>query len=109
MFICYCTVAPYDVTITFGNDTVTSVTVEYGDSLILNCNNSGGPNNMFRWLKDDFFEGTTDNILIINAVTADDGGTYHCFVNNTAGESSANITIYGTYVCYLSLNTLHVE
>ena len=101
MFIYYYAVAPYNVTITSGNDTVSSVTVEYGDSLTLNCSNSGGPNNMLHWIKDGLFEGTTDNSLVINAVTADDGGIYQCVVNNTAGENSTNITIYG--MC-----TLHV-
>ena len=53
MFVCYCTVAPYDVTITSGNDTVdSSVTLEYGNSLTLDYSSSGGPDNMFSWLKD---------------------------------------------------------
>ena len=103
MFVCNCVVAPYDVTITSGNNTVTSVIVEYGDSLILNCSNSGGPNNMFRWLKDSFFEGTTDSILIINPISADDGGIYQCVVNNTAGENSTEIAIYGMCVIYHSI------
>ena len=100
MFIYYYLVAPYNVTITSGNDTVSSVTVEYGDSLTLNCSNSGGPNNMLRWIKDGLFEGTTDNILMINVVTIDDGGIYQCVVNNTAGENSTEITIYGMCVIY---------
>ena len=61
---------------------------------------------MVLWLKDNFFQGTTGNTLMINAVTAEDGGIYQCVVNNTAGESSTEITIYG--MCYLSLYTLHV-
>ena len=101
MFVCYCTVAPYNVTI---NDTVSPVTVEYGESLTLSCSNSGGPNNMFRWLKDGMFEGTTGNTLMINPVTANDGGIYECVVNNTAGKGSANITIYGMCVIYPSIH-----
>ena len=101
MFVCYRTVAPYNVAI---NNTASSDTVEYGDSLTLSCSNSGGPNNMFCWLKDGMFEGTTGNTLMINAVTADDGGIYECVVNNTAGESSANITIYGMCVIYPSIH-----
>ena len=103
MFVCYCAVAPYNVTITSGNNTVSPVIVEYGDSLTLNCSNSGGPNNVLRWIKDGLFEGITDNLLMINAATTDDGGIYQCVVSNTAGESSTNITIYGMCVTYLSI------
>ena len=74
--------------------------MEYNESLALNCAHFGGPGNMVRWFKDNSFQGTTDNILMINAVTADDGGIYQCVVNNTAGESSTEITIYGMCVIY---------
>ena len=70
--------------------------MEYGDVLILNCTTSGGPNNMFSWFKDNILlQESTDNILTIAAVNAADGGLYDCVVDNTAGNSSANITIYG--------------
>ena len=82
-------------------------TVEYEDDLLLTCTASGGANNMFQWFKDgDYLEGNTDGILNITNVTADDGGLYECVVNNTAGSSSANITIYGMYC--LSFYTLHM-
>ena len=81
--------------------------VQYGDILTLNCTTSGSNDNMFQWYKDDIIlEGNTDNILNITDVTADDGGLYECVVNNTAGNSSANITIYG--MSCLSLCTLHM-
>ena len=71
-------------------------TVEYEDDLLLTCTASGGANNMFHWFKDgDYLDGSTDGILNITDVTADDGGLYECVVNNTAGSNSANITIYG--------------
>ena len=71
-------------------------TVENGDALILTCAASGGPDNMFYWFKDDeFLDQSTDSILNIGSVTATDGGMYKCVVNNTAGNSSADITIYG--------------
>ena len=71
-------------------------TVENGDTLILTCTASGGPDNMFYWFKDDdLISQSTDGILNIGNVTATDGGLYECVVNNTAGDSSANITIYG--------------
>ena len=105
MCVCYCTVAPYNVTITVGGiEEASPFTVEYGDFLTLNCAHSGGPGNMVYWFKDDLFEGTTGNTLMINPVTADDGGTYRCVVNNTAGESSSNITIYGMCVIYPSIH-----
>ena len=83
-----------------------SAVVEYGDILTLNCTTAGGHNNMFQWYKDDIIlEGNTDSILIINNVATDDGGLYECVVNNTAGNSSANITIYGM-CCYYSIHDM---
>ena len=82
--------------------------VQYGDILTLNCTTSGGNDNMFQWYKDDIIlEGNTDNILNITDVTADDGGLYECVVNNTAGNSSATITIYGTYLLSIILYITH--
>ena len=53
---------------------------------------------MFQWFKaGDFLDRSTDGILNITDVSAYDGGLYECVVNNTAGSSSANITIYGMY------------
>ena len=70
--------------------------VEYGDILTLNCTSGGGHGNMFQWYKDDIIlEGYTNNVLNITDITADDGGIYECVVNNTAGNNSADITIYG--------------
>ena len=71
-------------------------TVDNGDTLTLTCSASGGPNNTFRWFKDGvFLSQRTNGILNIGSVAATDGGLYECVVNNTAGDSSANITIYG--------------
>ena len=80
-------------------------TVDNGDNLILNCTASGGPNNIFYWFKDgNFLSQSTDGILNIGSVAATDGGLYECVVNNTAGDSSANITIYGrTCISYVTL------
>ena len=75
------------------------VVVEYSDALTLNCTASGGPDNMLHWYKDNvLLQGNTDNVLNISAVNAADGGLYECVVNNTAGNSTANITIYGKSV-----------
>ena len=102
-YFTYCyTVAPYDATITvdFTGDVMTRpVSVEYGDVIALNCVSSDDPNNIFFWFKDGIYvDRNTDGILNITDVTADDGGLYECVVNNTAGSSSANITIYGMSV-----------
>ena len=70
-------------------------TVENGDTLILTCTASGGPDNMFYWSKDGDFLPSTDGILTIADITATDGGMYECVVNNTAGDGSSDITIYG--------------
>ena len=81
--------------------------MEYGDVLTLNCTTFGGPDNMFYWFKDDILlQENTNNVLIITSVSAADGGLYECVVNNTAGDSSANVTIYGWFC--VSLNTLYV-
>ena len=102
MFTHYYTVAPYDATIAvdFTGDVMTRpVSVEYGDDITLSCISSDDPNSMFFWFKDGIYvDGNTDSILNITDVTADDGGLYECVVNNTAGNSSANITIYGMSV-----------
>ena len=82
--------------------------VEYGDILTFNCTTAGGHDNMFQWYKDDIkLEENTVSILNITDVTADDGGLYECVVNNTAGSSSANITIYGMSCLYIALQ-LHM-
>ena len=86
-------------------------TVEYEDDLLLTCAASGarGANNMFHWFKNgDYLDGSIDGILNITDVTADDGGLYECVVNNTAGSSSANITIYGMY-CYHSIHYIYMR
>ena len=72
--------------------------VEYGDVITLNCTASGGPDNMFFWYKDDvLLQRNNKSILNITAVSAADGGLYECVVNNTAGNSTADITIYGKF------------
>ena len=103
---CNYIVVPYNVTLTadFDGDVMARpAVVEYGDILTLNCTTSDGHDNMFQWYKDDIIlEGNIDSILNITDVTADDGGLYECVVNNTAGNSSANITIYGMS-CFITL------
>ena len=47
--------------------------MENGDTLTLTCTASGGPSNMFRWVKDgDDITGSTDSMLNLTDVTADE-------------------------------------
>ena len=86
-----------------GNVTARPAVVEYGNILMLNCSASGGPDNVLRWYKDNvLLQGSEDSILEISAVSAVNGGLYECVVNNTAGNRTANITIYGRFFCYLT-------
>ena len=104
-----CIVAPYDVMITadFTGDVETRpAVVEYGDVVTLNCTASGGPDNTFSWYKDDVLLQHGNNILNITTVSAADGGLYECVVNNTAGNNTAYITIYGKSC--VSLNKLDI-
>ena len=81
--------------------------MENGDNLTLTCTASGGPSNMFCWVKDgDDITGSTDSMLNLTDVTVDEGGLYECVVNNDAGYSSANITIHGR--TYRSYDILHI-
>ena len=89
--------------------------MENGDNLTLTCTASGGPSNMFRWVKDSIdITGSTDRMLNITGVTADEGGLYECVVNNEAGNSSADINIYGRtcisldmLLCLVYIQLLH--
>ena len=78
--------------------------VNYGEPLTLNCTASGGSDNMFQWSKDGSSLSVNNNILEISTITAIDGGSYECTVNNTAGISSATITVHGR-TC-ISVNVL---
>ena len=113
VFTYYYTVAPYDVMITVdftGDVAARPVVVEYGDVLTLNCTASGGPDNMLRWYKDNvLLQGNNENMLDITSVNAADGGLYECVVNNTAGNSTANITVYGKYFIKIHSSESHSQ
>ncbi len=65
------------------------------DSINFTCNSEGGPGNMFQWRKDGVdVTGETPSILQITSVDVDDGGEYTCIVGNSAGNNSANFTLY---------------
>ena len=99
-------VAPYDHMIAAdinGDTAARPAVVDYGDALTLNCTASGGPDNMFSWFKDGVLLQDS-GVLEISAVSATDGGSYECEVNNTAGNSTVDITVYGE--SYLLLKQL---
>ena len=102
MLVCsssyYFAVTPYDVIITAdftGDIAARPAVVEYGETLTLKCAISDDFDNTFHWFKDDVLLQGNADILGITTVSATDGGLYECVVNNTAGNGTANITIYG--------------
>ena len=84
-----------------------TVTVNVGSSLTLNCTSRGSPPDTFTWRKDNgpvLQSNTTpmtynDNSAVfradysIDSVTTNDSGTYTCNVTNPIGNDSATITI----------------
>ena len=70
-----------------------------GERLMLTCLSEGGPELNYSWL----FEGSVianTIILVIDNVSATDGGDYICNVTNAAGSDSENITVYSKFKQY---------
>lgn len=62
---------------------------------MLICTSGGGPSNAFQWEKDGaVLDGETSDTLTLMNVDASFGGLYTCTVSNTAGNESANTTLY---------------
>ena len=84
-----------------------NATTEKGESPMFNCSANGGPNNQFRWFKNDteIFssdskydirdEGNHLSILIINNIVGGEQGVYKCIVNNSAGDDMAMTRLDG--------------
>ena len=63
-----------------------------GDDAMLACTHQGGPGNTLQWLRDGkVLENATNTILTLTGVGI--GEIFTCFVSNSAGEDSANITL----------------
>ena len=95
-FMCFHTVAPYNVIIMGEN------LYNQGEQLQLNCSSEGGPELNYSWL----FEGNTianTSILDIDVVNATNGGDYTCNVTNAAGANSNNVTVYSKFVVYICM------
>ena len=54
----------------------------------------GGPDNTFQWFNSSNNPLATSSLLVLFNVAATDGGEYRCEVSNSAGSSSATITIF---------------
>lgn len=87
-----CSEAPHNVSLSSDID----FNVAYlGDIVTLLCSSSGGPNNMFKWMKEEVvISDETKETLTLNITSIYYGGTYTCSVNNTAGNDSASATLY---------------
>ena len=84
-----------------------NATTEKGESPMFNCSANGGPNNQFRWFKDDTEISSSDSkydirdegnhlsILTINNIVGGEQGVYKCVVNNSAGDHMATTRLDG--------------
>ena len=88
---------------------LSTVTVNVGDSLTLNCTSRGSPPDTFTWMKDGnqtVLQSTsittvdyTSTSAVFHAdysidnVTSSDIGTYTCNVTNPIGSNSTTITV----------------
>ena len=67
----------------------------FNETIMLTCSGSGGPNNTLQWERDGaVIDGETSDTLTLLNVDASLGGVYTCTVSNTAGNESANATLY---------------
>ena len=86
-----------------------------GSTLLLECSAEGGPGNEFRWLRNVTTAEDEDPDVqfldegeeyVIPDLSAEDGGEYVCFVNNTAGNDTDSIFVNGkqapSIVCYFA-------
>ena len=66
------------------------------------CLADGGPNNMFKWRKQEVIVSNSD-VLELTMITGSDGGTYQCTVTNDAGSSTASTIVIGMYSICLDI------
>ena len=81
----------------------TSVTVNEGDTAILDCNATGNPIPSVSWLQnslpvpipgDSRIQQAANNSLILSGVTRDDEGAYVCQAENIAGMETATVDLF---------------
>ena len=91
LYVCYPSVAPYNVVIMGDN------TYDSGDRLELNCSSEGEPDLEYSWSRTNTFSATTTtntSTLTINDLATVDEGEYTCAVSNDAGSSNATVIVY---------------
>ena len=68
-----------------------------GDQLELSCTSEGGPHREYKWSRTEDDELSNDMITDTSTLTIAEvkGGDYTCTVTNSAGSSSATLTVYG--------------
>lgn len=76
----------------------------HGNQLVLKCLSEGSPDLEYTWLAPgNVTSSTNTSILIIDNVTASDGGEYTCNVTNNFGTDSNTIIVrselLATYLC----------
>ena len=101
VYVCSHAAAPYNVTITemVDNNNVTYV-----------CHADGGPdNNTYEWLRLRDYEvvSLTQELILDNRYPLD-GGDYECTVTNTAGNTSAIVTLNGEMRCTRKLYLTYI-
>ena len=103
------------------NTTLSSstVTVDVGSPLTLNCTSQGSPPDTFTWRKDDDpivlqstsiipVDHTNTNAVFradyrIDIATLNDNGTYTCTVTNPIGSNSSTIAVTTVGVLYVNV------
>lgn len=89
------------IIVSAGGDNVTVTSnvdlnvASFNETIMLLCTGGGGSNDTFQWEKNGgvLDDETSDTLTLVN-VDASLGGDYTCTVSNTAGNESANITLY---------------
>ena len=65
------------------------------DDVNLTCVALGGPSVFFQWLMDGSdLEGETSSTLMLRDVNASTGGAYTCVASNSAGNDSADVSVF---------------
>ena len=99
----------YTATPVIDTPSSSTVTVNVGSSLTLNCTSRGSPPDTFTWRKDnnptvlhstnitavDYTSAVFRADYSIDSVTTSDSGTYTCIVTNPIGSDNTTITVVG--------------
>ena len=70
-------------------------TYQRGDEVNLTCMALGGPSVYYQWqVNGSDLEGETSSTLMLRDVNASTGGVYTCVASNSAGNNSANVSVF---------------